>query len=339
MLLILLSIILITFYASKSNWVISAKKLPNGVYSETQIDEVASVVRLLPIFGFAIMYLAIYSQMSTNFVIQGCQMDIRLFDGEYQLNATSLSAFDSLAIILLVPFFDKILFPFYFRFFGKNPTILQKIGAGFVVSILSMIVAGFVEIQRKNSPFIDYNLTTMPLSDKEIRDYDSRFCNPQNITDLTLPIYCSNDMIKLGCHCQNIENHSYLTGCTNQPMMNYSIWIQSIQFILIGISEILAMTAAYELFYHQVPPKLRSASQVLNILTPCFGSIVAGGLNTIFRFWIKNNINDGKLEFMYFMIAIIMTLNTFFFIIVSQKFKYLPLNDDTVVKEISLIVT
>eukprot|EP00298_Acanthocystis_sp_HF-20_P010185 c18727_g1_i2.p1 GENE.c18727_g1_i2~~c18727_g1_i2.p1 ORF type:complete len:659 (+),score=249.07 c18727_g1_i2:31-2007(+) len=332
---IVAAITFVVIFARKTSWVEVARQSLRGKHDGDEVSEIASVVRLFPYFGFMIMFWAIYSQMSTNFVVQGCQMDIRLGNTGYQLNSASLSAFDAFAILLLIPVFDKILFPLYRRIFGKNPTILQKIGAGFVLAMLSMVLAAYVEIERKNADYIPYSLDTMPSTDQGV-SYDGNDaphcsnCCETNTIGNSRYINCTEDMQDTyECHCVSIEDHSYLTGCTKEPMVDYSIWIQSGQYVLIGIAEILTSTSSYELFYNQAPSKLRSACQALNLLTTCLGTMVTGGLNTIFAFWISDNLNDGKLENMYFLLAGLMLINTFFFVIVSQQFRYFQEDKET----------
>lgn len=55
--------------------------------------------------------------------------------------------FDTAIIIVLIPLFDRLLFPFL-KSFKIEFTMLQKIGAGFVLSILSMVAAGLLEVAR-----------------------------------------------------------------------------------------------------------------------------------------------------------------------------------------------
>ena len=62
----------------------------------------------------------------------------------------SLGLFDVIPILILVPFFDRILIPFLRRR-GFKVTMLQRMGCGFVFAMFSMITAGILEIYRKQS--------------------------------------------------------------------------------------------------------------------------------------------------------------------------------------------
>jgi dipeptide/tripeptide permease len=67
----------------------------------------------------------LYSQMSTAFQNQGCQMNLELAGTEIPVSA--LNCFDTLAILMLVPVFDQVLYP-YCKKIGYPLTMLQKIG-------------------------------------------------------------------------------------------------------------------------------------------------------------------------------------------------------------------
>lgn len=83
------------------------------------------VLRLLPFLGVMIPFWGIYSQMSTVFQNQACQMNLKM--GETQIPVTALNVFDSMAIILLVPVFDQLLFP-YLASKGYPQSMLQRMG-------------------------------------------------------------------------------------------------------------------------------------------------------------------------------------------------------------------
>lgn len=81
-------------------------------------------------------------------------------------------------------------------------------------------------------------------------------------------------------------------------------------------------TIAYDLFYSEVPESMRSVCQALNLLTTTLGYIVAGALNSIFSFWITSDLNDGRLEAIFYVMALLVLVNIVAFAIVSQTFEY-----------------
>ena len=50
----------------------------------------------------------------------------------FSITSASLSAFDTIAIIILVPIYDRLLIPLLTRY-NLQPTYLQRIGIGLVV--------------------------------------------------------------------------------------------------------------------------------------------------------------------------------------------------------------
>lgn len=60
-------------------------------------------------------------------------MDLRM-GAHFSITSASLSAFDTIAIIILVPIYDRLLIPLLRRF-NMAPTYLQRIGIGLGVSL------------------------------------------------------------------------------------------------------------------------------------------------------------------------------------------------------------
>lgn len=122
---------------------------PWRLCSVTQVEELKSIVGLLPIWATGIIFSAVYSQMGTLFVLQGNTMDLRM-GSSFQIPSASLSLFDTVSVIFWVPVYDRVIVPFARRFTGhKNGfTQLQRIGIGLIISILAMLSAGTLELLR-----------------------------------------------------------------------------------------------------------------------------------------------------------------------------------------------
>ncbi|KAL0451049.1 UNVERIFIED_CONTAM: protein NRT1/ PTR FAMILY 8.1 [Sesamum latifolium] len=117
----------------------------------TQVEELKSIIRLLPIWATGIIFSTVYSQMGTLFVLQGNTMDLHLIKS-FEIPSASLSLFDTISVIFWVPVYDQIIVPFARKFTGnKNGfTQLQRIAIGLVISIFAMLVAGTLEMIRLN---------------------------------------------------------------------------------------------------------------------------------------------------------------------------------------------
>eukprot|EP00959_Pyramimonas_sp_CCMP1952_P214158 4480849-Pyramimonas_sp.AAC.1 len=118
----------------------------NGKFTLMQVSEVRAVLRVMPVFFTSVVYWTVYQQMSSVFVEQGMQMDRTVFNG-YEIPAASLSTFDTVAIIALVPIFDRGVYPF-FASRGFKLSMLQRMGWGLLVAALAMIAAAMLETYR-----------------------------------------------------------------------------------------------------------------------------------------------------------------------------------------------
>ncbi|XP_004506790.1 protein NRT1/ PTR FAMILY 8.1 [Cicer arietinum] len=146
-----------------------SKAVPNPwrLCTVTQVEELKSIIRLLPVWASMIAFATVYSQMGTMFVLQGNTMDQHI-GPHFKIPSASLSLFDTLSVIFWAPVYDRVIVPFARKFTGHEHgfTELQRMGIGLVISIISMIVAGILEvvrldIVRKNNY---YDLETIPLS-------------------------------------------------------------------------------------------------------------------------------------------------------------------------------
>ncbi|GLE08537.1 hypothetical protein PINS_up019784 [Pythium insidiosum] len=206
-----------------------------------------------------------------------------------------LSVLDSSVILIFIPIFDKLVYPFMAAC-GVQPTLLRKIGAGLVFSLLSMIVAGWLERERKRSTLI----SGIPSN-----------CGTAGevFTDVQHQRVVANPTVSAHRNQRNPDEHlMYVTDAAN--------------LLVMMLNTDIVFCPAYDLFYSEVPESMRSVCQALNLLTTTLGYIVAGGLNSVFSFWITSDLNDGKLEYIFYVMAILVLINIVAFIYVSQSFEY-----------------
>ncbi|KAM0996066.1 hypothetical protein ACFX13_006176 [Malus domestica] len=143
-------------------------KSPWRLSTVTQVEELKSIIRLLPIWATGIIFAAVYNQMSNFFVLQGTLMDIRVGRSNFEIPAASLSIFDPLSVIFWVPIYDRIIVPAARKYTGhKNGlTALQRMGIGLFISIFSMVCAAVLELIRLRSVRQNnyYEYEHMPMS-------------------------------------------------------------------------------------------------------------------------------------------------------------------------------
>lgn len=115
----------------------------------TQVEELKALIGLLPVWASGIVFAAVYSQMSTVFVLQGNTMD-RSMGPNFTIPSASLTLFDILSVLFWTPVYDQLIVPLARKFTGheRGFTQLQRIGIGLLISIFSMVSAGILEVAR-----------------------------------------------------------------------------------------------------------------------------------------------------------------------------------------------
>ncbi|KAI9199962.1 hypothetical protein LWI28_000873 [Acer negundo] len=139
------------------------------VCSFSEVEEAKAIIGLGPIWATSLMYAIVFAQTSTFFTKQGFTMDRSVTPG-FNIPASSLQSFISLASVLSIPIYDRILVPVA-RGFTQKPagiTMLQRIGIGMFLSVIAMVIAALVEMKRletaKEYGLIDEPNVTVPMS-------------------------------------------------------------------------------------------------------------------------------------------------------------------------------
>lgn len=114
-----------------------------------QVEDVKTVLKILPIFACTIMLNCCLAQLSTFSVQQAASMDTKL--GSLKVPPASLPVFPILFILIIAPIYDHFIIPFARKLTKSEMGIthLQRIGIGLFLSIVAMAVAALVEIKRK----------------------------------------------------------------------------------------------------------------------------------------------------------------------------------------------
>ncbi|RAL37655.1 hypothetical protein DM860_000349 [Cuscuta australis] len=132
------------------NRAVSGKSPPLLNCTVEQVEDVKTVVKILPIFGCTIMLNCCLAQLSTFSVQQAATMDTHL--GSLKVPPASLPVFPVLFMMVLAPTYDHLIVPFARRLTRTEMGIshLQRVGVGLVLSIIAMGVAALVEVKRRN---------------------------------------------------------------------------------------------------------------------------------------------------------------------------------------------
>ncbi|XP_010263538.1 PREDICTED: protein NRT1/ PTR FAMILY 3.1-like isoform X2 [Nelumbo nucifera] len=134
-----------------------------------RVEELKSLIRMVPIWAAGILLFTAYAQQYT-FSLQQARTVDRHITRSFEIPPGSMSVFTMSSMLITITFYDRIFVPIARRFTGldRGISVLQRIGIGFVISLLATLVSGFVEIKRKHVASVhgltDSPKSTIPLS-------------------------------------------------------------------------------------------------------------------------------------------------------------------------------
>ncbi|GLU01963.1 hypothetical protein SLE2022_192380 [Rubroshorea leprosula] len=255
---------------------------PWRLCSMQQVEEVKCVVRVIPIWGSAIIFHVAMVQQQTYAVLQALQSDRRLGSSGVKIPAASYTVFIMLSLTLWIPIYDRVVVPSLRRLTGKQGgmTLLQRMGIGIVLSILTMLVSGLIEEKRRNLA----------------------------LTKPTFGISPKGGAI------------SSMSG----------LWLIP-QLVLTGLCDGFNSIGQIEFYYKQFPENMRSVAGSFFFCGLAGSSYLSGLLiSTVHHFtsrtqtgdWLPEDLNRGKLDYFYYMIAALGFLNFGYFLVCAQWYRY-----------------
>nr|BBD19995.1 NPF family transporter [Petunia axillaris subsp. parodii] len=134
-----------------------------------RIEELKSVIRMGPIWASGIILITAYAQQHTFSVQQAKTMD-RHLTNSFQIPAASMTVFTLIAMLCTIAFYDRVFVPIARRFTGleRGISFLSRMAIGFFISVLATLVAGFIEVKRKEAALahglIDKSKAIVPIS-------------------------------------------------------------------------------------------------------------------------------------------------------------------------------
>ena len=254
---------------------------PWNLCSMQQVEEVKCLVRVLPIWFSAILYHLVIVQQHTILVFQALQSDRRVGHSNFKIPGASYYVFLMLSMTLWLPIYDRIVVPSLQRLTGKEGgiTILQRVGIGIFLSMLSMLVSAIVEEHRRNLA-------------------------------LTKPI--------------GIQPRK--GAISSMPAL---LFIP--QLALAGLAESFTAVGQVEFYYKQFPENMRSIAGSLFYCGMAGSSYLSTLLISVVHKttaksatgnWLPEDLNKGRLDFFYYMIAAIEVMNLGYFMLMSRWYKY-----------------
>ncbi|KAK2635484.1 hypothetical protein Ddye_030276 [Dipteronia dyeriana] len=109
-----------------------------------------------------------------------------------------------------------------------------------------------------------------------------------------------------------------------------SIFWQVPQYFLLGAAEIFTFIGQLEFFYDQSPDAMRSLCSALSLLTTSLGNYMSSFILTVISYlstrggkagWIPDNLNEGHLDYFFWLLAGLSFLNMLVYIVCAKKYK------------------
>lgn len=113
-------------------------------YSKQTISDVRQTLAIIYCLWPVIIFWSLYDQNSTRWVFQAERMDLS-FGAAGTLSADQIQTLNPLLLILLIPVFDRVIYPAIAKC-GFNFTPLRRIGVGFVLTSVSFVASGVLEL-------------------------------------------------------------------------------------------------------------------------------------------------------------------------------------------------
>ncbi|CAH8302761.1 unnamed protein product [Eruca vesicaria subsp. sativa] len=122
----------------------------------SQVEQVKTLISLVPVFASTIVFNTILAQLQTFSVQQGSSMNTSL-SNSFHVPPASLQAIPYIMLIFLVPLYDSLFVPFARKLTGHSSGIppLTRIGVGLFFSTFSMVSAALLEKKRRDSSVLD----------------------------------------------------------------------------------------------------------------------------------------------------------------------------------------
>lgn len=144
-----------------------AKCRYGGSFHETAVEDVKQLLKILCVFLTLLPYWMVYFQMQTTFELQGLHMKLDISNVEkykicHDMNSSSyspestkkstlvaawFSLFDVVFLIILLPLFDRVIYP-YLKKRDMHVGIVCRISVGMMFATIAVLVAGIVELFR-----------------------------------------------------------------------------------------------------------------------------------------------------------------------------------------------
>lgn len=117
-------------------------------YGEQLVNEVRTLLRILVLFIPLPIYWTLNAQSGSRWTFQAKQMNGDI--GFYTMKADQIQMVGSPFVLILIPLYETVVYPFLRRFGIRRP--LQKMTIGGILSAVSFVYAGLLQLHIEASP-------------------------------------------------------------------------------------------------------------------------------------------------------------------------------------------
>jgi peptide/histidine transporter 3/4 len=157
--LVLIGIVSWVFVGQDTSFLDVSRVSNGGQFEDARISDYQRLVRVLPFAALTIAWQCAYDQTDANFQSMTQQCDLRLDTSDpdsVQMPGAMLGVFDPIVIVICIPILDSIVYPFYKKVTGTEPTQFGKVFTGLCISTVGIFWAACFEIIRRGAgPLLD----------------------------------------------------------------------------------------------------------------------------------------------------------------------------------------
>lgn len=260
---------------------------PRGFGFVTQAlsgEGIKVLLKLSSVYVFVAVFWSLYDQTGGAWVLQASQMNCN-FMGIRWLES-QVQAINPLLILLFIPLFSYVVYPFMGRFITLTP--IRKIAAGFFLTVVAFAISAQaqVKIDTAESAFrssiapmvartsIDVKATAHALREEE-----------RNATANTIELLTKSNTVGDASWCDTMTKALaeggivVQIGGTRHDAEWPSIAWQLIAYVVITAAEVLVSITCLEFSYTQAPPAMKSCVMSLYLLSVAAGNALTALVN------------------------------------------------------------
>jgi len=226
--------------SSADHW-LDAAKLRCGA---EEVEDVKAVIRVCVFLLPAPLFWCMYNQKASTWVFQARQMNGHVsFLGNVVIRPDQMQALDPLLVLIFIPLFDQVIYPFLEKHVVAMTTIRRLI-LGMLLCSVAFFTSGLLQL------VIDKRMTS-----GSITSYINTFSDSNT----------ENNLDHMGF---------FMLAYPNEREKQISILWQVPQYVILTTAEVIFSVSGLEFSYSQAPVSMKSVVQAIWHLTSAEGDLI-----------------------------------------------------------------